>query len=313
MLCAFDQNYAIPAAVTVKSLWDCLDEDVSCDLFLAGVDLDDNTRLRFEAMATDRLTIKWVEVERAWIDDLPLPDDWHFTPTAYSAVFFDRMLPESVRRLIVLDVDIVVLVSLTELWESDLNGAVLGAVRDLVVPSLGAPLALSGWEDLGVDGRLPAFNSGVMVIDRDAWNAGEVETAVVNHLTQFADRIKLIDQEGLNAVLIGRWCELHPAWNYQIHMELQDEPWAFAFFERGVIEEARALPKIVHYAGRTHKPWWTLDPIPHGDAWYRVVDTTAWAGFRPSAAPQRRHRSFARRAIGRLRAATKVLLHGTPR
>ena len=77
------------------------------------------------------------------------------------------------------------------------------------------------------------------------------------------------DQEGLNAVLCGRWGELDPRWN-QASRTGESAPTA-----------QRPEPWIVHFTG-TLKPWLLPEPATGPRAlFYRYLDQTPWAGWRP--------------------------------
>ena len=80
----------------------------------------------------------------------------HITQAMYYRYLFADLLPKSVKRLIYMDADIICKGDLLPLWQTDLQGKMLGAVRD--------------WGEAKSCGRIGLkngryFNSGVLLMD----------------------------------------------------------------------------------------------------------------------------------------------------
>src|ERR1700739_1563744 len=59
---------------------------------------------------------------------LPLEADAHYTIDTYTRLWVDEFFPERVDRVLYLDADIVVVGSIAPLWNTDLDGGLMGAV-----------------------------------------------------------------------------------------------------------------------------------------------------------------------------------------
>lgn len=90
------------------------------------------------------------------------------------------------------------------------------------------------------------FNSGVMLMDLTAWSGANLTRRAVEFGQKNKARMKEHDQGLLNAILVGKWGELSPAWNWQMT-------------KRTRLFEAMATAHIVHFIGPV-KPW--KDPRP---------------------------------------------------
>jgi lipopolysaccharide biosynthesis glycosyltransferase len=81
---------------------------------------------------------------------LPLPGRWKL-PWISAAMYLRLLMPAAVspwaERLLYLDVDVLCMSSLTELWETNLGGASLGAVVDTCTPTIGSRTGLPGAPD----------------------------------------------------------------------------------------------------------------------------------------------------------------------
>ena len=230
-----------------------------------------------------------VRVRPGNISGLPLSSvkgGGYINQTTYALLFFDRYLPPEVETVLFLDADILVRQSPSELFDLDLDGRTLAAVQDFGSSAIALPRSVAGWRDMGLDGRLPAFNAGVLLIDREAWSAKRIEARCVDYLARFSTRIHNVEQDCLNATNAGDWHELHPRWNYQAILEWDfggDLATAFAFIDNENLEKARSDPAIVHFAGEL-KPWKTIgDTLPFVSEWRATLGRTAWSGTPPEA------------------------------
>ncbi len=299
---AADHAYRRQLAVTISGISRFAD-GVPHRVFVFHDGYDAELRRRVERSAGDGIQLEWIDATSTDFDTAILPD---YLPTAtlYRLRITD-LLPRDVERVVFVDTDVVVRGPLRELWETDLQGAVLGAVRDAVYPWAGSPKCLD-WRELGVDPDMPYFNAGVMVIPLDEWRASDVGRRalklVCDHVLHYAD------QCGLNIVANGNWKPLAPHWNLQSG-HLQDDSVGWIVESLGDMERARRAPTIVHFTwflGRP-KPWEPCSTAPYRDLWFDALDHTAWAGWRPDNTPPSRTRVIARRA----RRAGGVLLHGS--
>ena len=164
----------------------------------------------------------------------------HITRAAYARLFVARVLDASVSRVLYLDCDIACIGSLAPLWRTPLNGAVLGAVLDF-----GSTLAQSRHEmnaRISAPPDQPYYNSGVLLIDLDAWRAQNVEARLCAYISRMGRELGGHDQDAINAVLNPAILALDPIWNFQA---VADNPF-----------DGRQI--LIHYSG-SRKPW-DLDP-----------------------------------------------------
>jgi lipopolysaccharide biosynthesis glycosyltransferase len=260
-------------------------------------------RRRVERSATDGVDIKWVEATSAVLDTAILPE--YLPKAALYRLRITELLPDDVERVIFLDTDVVVRGPLVELSQTDLDGALLGAVRDAVYPWAGSPQCLD-WRALGVPPDTPYFNSGVMLIPLEHWRSTGVGPRALELLGAHVFRYG--DQCALNAVASGDWKALPPHWNLQSGHLPQDSP-AWIVEPSDDMERALSRPTVVHFTWflGQRKPWEARSTAPHRDLWFDALDHTAWTGWRPDDAPPSRIRLLAARA----RRAGGVLLHGS--
>lgn len=183
----------------------------------------------------------------------------------YFRCLMGTVLPATLRRCVYLDGDTLVRGDLGELWATDLRGATVGAALDYFLPRTGD--AIAPWQELGLDPDAEYFNSGVMVIDLDAWRAADVGKRVLDICVRHREHLLAQgkwpqhDQFGLNAVLHRSWHRISQNWNYLAEMEPHE-------------------PQVVHYCGGGKPDSPTCRP--EFSAWFHAtLRRTGFAGWRP--------------------------------
>lgn len=278
VVCCTDANYVRPLAATVRSLLAHTKRASPLALYIfdGGVCEEDKARLR-DSWPSDRLEIRWLPAESKVLSGLPLWGVW--PPIAYSRLLMAEALPAFLHKAIWLDSDVIVQRDIAELWDLEMADCALLAVQDLVVPYVSSHYGLARYRELGLPAEAKYFNTGVMVVNLDWWREHQVARRTLDYLRENFGSVWLIDQDGLNAVLSGHWRELHPRWN-QI-ASVAGRPFLKvkhldAVQYRQVVED----PWIIHYAGSL-KPWTYHNRSRSRALFFRYLDQTAWAGWRP--------------------------------
>lgn len=295
---ATDENFAMPTAVTLRSLLLNGGEGFEITVLHNGLSIDAVDGI-LSALPADDAVIRWHDVsgfEHGATTASHLPDSTYFRLQMAEA--FDA----SVERVLYLDVDMLVRKDLSELWELDLQGAPLAAVQSVNYPFAGTRGAVDDWAELGLDPRAPFFNAGFLLVDLPTWRRDRVAERALEYLRS-PHCGKGADQEALNVATSGGWVRVPPTWNQQTPM-LDNQHGAHLFFDAEAIEEARTDPAIVHFQTRP-KPWHRGGDHPWRGEWLEVAEGTA---FRPIA--DLRERSVAEEWRWRTKRAASALVKG---
>ena len=249
ILMAADEAYAPPLAVCVASLLEHLAADCTVDLYLIGPGLTASTQSRLEAWWRDRVRVRALAAPPERLAELRELVGGESLP-AHLRALLGSTLPREVSKVIYLDADILVRRDVRELWQQDMQGNILLAAQDSYVhqlPGHCVPPRLAKHEDR------PYFNSGVMVIDVDAWRLAGIEEAYLEAVRRVGTHSRWADQDALNACLVDRWGVLPPVWNRQFALCLYPD-WRCTPHREEEFLRARSEPAIVHFCSRT-KPW----------------------------------------------------------
>jgi lipopolysaccharide biosynthesis glycosyltransferase len=245
------------------------------------------------------LDLCWLDARSAAIQGVRLPD--YLTRGSLFRLRIDELLPDEVDRVLYLDADLLVREPLVELWETPLDGRLLGAVRDATSPWVSAVFGFP-WREFGMSPSAPYFNAGVMVIPLDDWRSQRVGPRSLELLQRhgFANA----DQCALNVVVGSAWKALEPRWNMQWGHLVDDGTLAWVS-ESEIME--RLAPReaaIIHFnSGRMRRPWEPHCTHPYCEEWIAMLEHTAWPGWHP------KRNGRVKRAGQRLRRAGRMLAH----
>lgn len=170
----------------------------------------------------------------------------------YARLLIPRMLDDSIGYALYLDVDVIVRAPIEELFDACDKTRALSACTDMCIPTLGSPLGVSYWRELGIDPSGKYLNAGVLGMNLDLWREQSLSERMLSHAREFAERLEFADQESINAVIQGDWHDLGYEWNQQAVFLEQDR---LSMQPRyGEIVRANARAKVIHFTYPI-KPW----------------------------------------------------------
>lgn len=237
--------------------------------------LFDRIRKRLESAQG---TLQLYAVDTSEISDIKVSEQ--LSSAALLRVLVPDLLPEHVTRFVYLDIDLVAIAELGELFEVDLRGKPFGASLEYGFATSRSLLendVLRYFEELGIQTATPSyFNSGVLVVDVLEWRRCRITERVLDWCNTADFELRYGDQDALNACLGEEWTEIPPRFNCGQHVQKifsqhADLPPELAS-RKDLITEARKRPAIIHYVGR--KPWESdyLEKrlwAPNSLAWWR--------------------------------------------
>jgi len=139
-------------------------------------------------------------------------------------------------RLIYLDSDLIVTKDLTELWETNLEGFIFGAVTLSTVEWANDFPFLSKFGFAPTDAY---FNSGVLLIDSAQWRERGTTEKLLQLAKEHGPDLAVVDQTLLNLYFHRAFTHLAPCWNQHV----------YSYYHSPALS-----PGIIHFLGMP-KPW----------------------------------------------------------
>lgn len=253
-------NYLWGAAVTVRSALETCSATLNVYVISVDLSLDDKHQLTRSWQTPNLGTIQFFDF------DLEQLSGFRTTllvrsKSPYARFFIPEYLSK-VARCIYLDTDLIVCSDLTTLQELDLHGKSSACVIDGGIATPEQQQRLRDKLQLANPQRY--FNSGVIVMDLDAWRDRDIQSRALSVAQDKHDLLDQMDQDALNMVLADDWVTLDPKWNTSKGKAAVD-------FSDG----------IIHFLGKV-KPWHADYDANFKDQWFAILDRTAFAGQRPA-------------------------------
>jgi lipopolysaccharide biosynthesis glycosyltransferase len=234
---AANDDFAAPLAAALYSLKRSSHSVLDIRILYISGRLNSDNRRKLCFATDDTFSVSFMEI-------FPCQLPVHPNPRISMETYLRFLLPEVLSeydQAIYLDCDILVFSDLAELACMPMTEPVSAVVND--------EAEVGYCDDILGFNKGEYFNTGIMIMDLNAFRAQNISEKCISYLTTHPDA-KYQDEEALNVVLRGHWCRLPLKWNLQWKLhelkKLENAPDAenFAFSNEG----------ILHYAGN-EKPW----------------------------------------------------------
>ncbi len=275
-----DESFAMPLAVALYSALSNLSRGCRAHVFILDGGMSTSSRRRLQGVAArahPNVRLEFIVPGPEQLSAYELWTEDRFSAAVFLRLLIPALLPDSYAKAIYLDSDVIVERDLTHLWREDLGGNALLAVQERNVAS---PYGMHNWRELGLPHDAPYLNSGVLVINLRQWREDHIAWDVFRYLDEHRADLNLPhEQEGLNAVLAGRWGMLDMPWNvtYPFYDAARFDNLPFADELREVRTNIARDPYIVHF-NIASKPWHADCTHPARRRFYRYLKKSRWFG-----------------------------------
>lgn len=179
----------------------------------------------------------------------------HVTMATYFRLLLAKILSSSVDRVLYLDADTIILSSVRELFNTDMENATLAGAPDLSSQGMSARLQLQNY-----------INSGVLLIDLKQWRQRNYTSRCLDYAARNPEKLLYADQCTINIVLADSLYLLDGKWN------------------RGVTAHAKSQTAdgagVLHFITRD-KPWHAWYENSLAKYYWRYLEVSPWAGALP--------------------------------
>ena len=260
-----DDHYLILLGALIKSIEinHVSDEHINLYIIEDHVSSTNKSKL-IDSTNNNLISIFWIKLEDAIPKGLSIPLDYSSYPlNIYMRLFIPFFMAKEIKKVLYLDVDMVTLKDIKNLWEIDLGDNILGAVLDPRIKTVGNSWGgIKNYQELKLDPETKYFNTGLLLINTEKWRQEKITEKIINCIENNRKFANYPDQYGLNVILNNKWMELDSRWNF------------FCTSEHGD-------PFIIHYVDR--KPIYkTYGNSPaYLATFYHYLSLTSWKGFRP--------------------------------
>lgn len=279
-----DNNYATYAGVSITSMFENNKHIESITVYLIDDQIDSANKEKFSELAKqyDR-EIVFLDVSNGIrrLRELGAPT-YRNSYTTYLKLFAFNLLPDSVQRIFFIDSDSVVIGDLSEMIHINMQGNVIGAVKDGLSHSYKCMLGYA-YDDSW-------YNMGVMLVDVALWKQMHCQEAVEKQL-QKRNAYFAVDQDLLNITQHGKIMTLHPKYNATPHHYIYNEKDFYrampqgGFYEQNTMKEGQEQAVIRHFERFVgESPWHKNSVHPYTSLFDYYLEMSPWKGYRKQAA-----------------------------
>lgn len=197
--------------------------------------------------------------------------------SAFMRVYMGELLPPSLKKVLYLDCDTLILGSLKALWQTDVSHVVLAAAQD-------CPLEKHK-RDIGLTQEQPYINSGILLINLDAFRKVVTPGAVSEAGARYSPILEYPDQDIINILVKDQIALLEPKYNamtlyYEFsYPEILQFRKPLNYYSQSAVIEAAKTPCILHFTASflTKRPWMKGCKHPYGNLYQEYRSRTPWS------------------------------------
>ena len=264
----FDDNYAVPAAVAIKSLITSGKSGTWYDIYVLYRNLSKKNRRALDKVAK----INWIKVDESLFAGVPATAE--YPVDVYYRLAIHDILPQY-DRIIYSDVDVLFQSDLTAVYNTNLEGAYWAGVplernedpsEEILSRQIGTPDDfdfMSGHTKFVENHNELIFASGFMVINAKKMREDHMTKKFLQTIEQFAGRLKMFDLEVLNLACQGtikplgfEYCVLEDLAIAEDFRETNLYPFLSRVFSDRKLARAIRKPVILHYTGANEVRVW---------------------------------------------------------
>ena len=211
-----DNGYAPYVATTMVSILKHTKSFIDYYVLDGGISEENQQKILKSAEKWNNVKVHFVKIDMSFAKGIKFAKDEHVTLSAYNRLFIP-ILPETknVKKAIYMDVDMIALRDIKEIYDTNLDGNVIGAVKDLAI-MYSRPYPYHGaYRMYRLDKSFSLFrkyfNSGLLLIDCEKWRQGNYTKKVLDNVYKHKKNVDekkskfknntfyvLADQDGLN-------------------------------------------------------------------------------------------------------------------
>ncbi|MCQ2226740.1 MAG: glycosyltransferase family 8 protein [Bacteroidales bacterium] len=241
-----DSDFVTYAHVMLYSLEESNLEE-SFTIHVINIGLNDAHKKEFVSKHS-KMEFRFYSVDDGVVTNLPMWRKDYVSSATYLRIFMPDLLPQSVNKVLFLDCDTLILDSIRELWDTDLEteGLMIAAVEERPPYDTKKPALLN------YNAELSYFNAGVALINLKAMRNCDFSNKASLFIEENRNILQHHDQDIMNALAAGRTKFISCRWNLLDFFTFKNPEIQSRRNED--LREALCKPAIVHFSNK-RKPW----------------------------------------------------------
>lgn len=238
-----DNNYILQFLVTIQSLLDNNNENFTIFLITCGlseenkqhlIKWENNNFTKINILQIDSSELDWLKcMEHTW------------SRFMFLKLYIPYLIPKDIKKIIYLDVDMIIVDNITNLFNITINDYALAAVED-------TPDCIQHKRRCNIPENSPYINSGVMVLNLEMWRQAAENDLFWKFIKENSNKFTINDQDVINYIFQNKIKTIPLRFNVTNH--------CFGFkpnvlpYHKKQLKEVYRHPAIIHFTN-WNKPW----------------------------------------------------------
>lgn len=270
-----DNNYIWIMGISVISLFENNREIDDLDIYLLGEKISvENKKLLIDIGKKYNREVCILDVPKFDIPRSIVSARWPLS--AFSRLFSGDFLPMSVKKILYLDCDTVIIGKINELDTWDMEGKVFCGIKDCI----GGLYK----RNIGLNSMGAYINAGVLLIDLEKFRTFDIRKKIDEYMVKYGKLISYADQDILNSAFYHEIGYLPPKYNVMTidiahtYKEIQLLRRPTNFYSEVEMNDAIKDPRIIHYTTNmlVIRPWFHNSDHPLKDEFDRYMALSPW-------------------------------------
>lgn len=272
-----DDNYVQHMGASIYSLLIHNKNFSQINVFIINNEISERNIIKINQMVGcfENAKVQWILFDK-WKEKLRLNMEWNISLSSYARLFIGSMLTEEIEKVLYLDCDTIIKESLDELWGTDINGYLIGAVQDTVSTRVKSAV--------GLQPNQPYFNAGMLLINLKEWRTENMEKKCIQFIDDHKGNVRHHDQGVINGLVVSKAKILPLKYNVMTIHYIFSRKKTLKYFQESAtfydfqeIEMAKRSPVIIHFTPSfTSHPWVRGCCHPMRDIYWQIIRYTPW-------------------------------------
>ena len=262
--CNTDDNYAQHCCAMLCSLFEN-NKDMGFNVHILTSGLSVNNMGQIKKLCEKYQSQLMVyDVDESRLEGVKFRKSRPLTKAAYYRILLPDYLDKSIERVLYLDCDMIVMGSLKELFDLEIDNYALAATLDCM------PWNSIHRSQLQFEADERSFCSGIMMINLKYWREHDAMEKLLEYSKRDKNPVHLHDQDSFNYVFKKQWFLIPPKWNKPSNSFLTNMD-NLQYFD---IFEYVYNPKIIHFSSQA-KPWLNMT-FPYSSEYRFYLDLSGF-------------------------------------
>ncbi len=271
---ASDDNFAEIMGISILSLLENNKKaEEICIHILEDSISDINKKRLLELTGIYNRKIIFYDVKKYLTDDMK---QQRGSLSTFSRLFMTDILPADVTKALYIDCDTLVVGSVEELYNTDLNGFYGAGVKD--------PISIHHFRNIGLSGKENYINAGILLINLEKWRNENAPEKFMAFFDKYNGDVPYADQGIINGVMADKIKQLDLKYNcytmlYDFtYKKLQSFRHPVEYYTQEQFNRAKREPVIIHFTTSfaSLRPWIEGSRHPYAQQWLKYKSASPW-------------------------------------